>query len=124
MTDKQTSNPNTNNSSNPGMELSNPYYVHPSYHPGHVLVSEKLDGANYSPWSKSMFHALRAKNKIGFIDGSIKPPSEDEKPGDYALWAQCNNMILSRISNSVESHLSKGVVHAQFAYKIWEDFKH
>ncbi|XP_068319168.1 uncharacterized protein [Pyrus communis] len=106
------------------MELSNPYYVHPSDHPGHVLVSEKLNGTNYSSWSKSMLHALRAKNKIGFIDGSITPPSEDEKPGDYALWAQCNSMILSWISNSVESHLSKGVVHAQFAYKIWEDFKH
>ncbi|XP_070675510.1 uncharacterized protein [Malus domestica] len=124
MTDNQTSNPNKNNSSNPSIELSNPYYVHPSDHPGHVLVSEKLNGTNYSSWSKSMLHALRAKNKIGFIDGSIKPPSEDEKPGDYALWAQCNIMILSWISNSVESHLSKGVVHAQFAYKIWEDFKH
>ncbi|VVA31420.1 PREDICTED: LOW QUALITY PROTEIN [Prunus dulcis] len=89
MTDKQTSNPNTNNSSNPGMELSNPYYVHPSYHPGHVLVSEKLDGANYSSWSKSMLHALRAKNKIGFIDGSIKPPSEDEKPAIMSNNASC-----------------------------------
>ena len=71
-----------------------------------------------------MLHALRAKNKIGFIDGSIKPPSKKEKSGDYALWAQSNNMILSWISNSVESHLSKGVVHAQFAYKVWEEFKH
>ncbi|XP_068331494.1 uncharacterized protein [Pyrus communis] len=92
-------------------------------HPGHVLVSEKLNGTNYSSWSKSMLHALRAKNKIGFIDGSIKPPFEDEKLGDYALWARCNSMILSWISNSVKSHLSNGVVHAS-AYTIWEDFKH
>ena len=88
------------------------------------LFLKKLNGTSYSSWSKFILHALRAKNKIGFIDGSIKPPPEDEKPGDYALWAHCNSMILSWLSNSVESHLSNRVVHAESAYTIWEDFKH
>lgn len=30
------------------MDPSNPWHVHHSYHPGHILVPTKLNGANYS----------------------------------------------------------------------------
>ncbi|KAK3004114.1 hypothetical protein RJ639_018582 [Escallonia herrerae] len=43
-------------------------------HPGHLLVPIKLNRTNYPSWSKSMIHALTAKNKIGFINGSIEQP--------------------------------------------------
>ncbi|KAL5760838.1 hypothetical protein ACOSQ2_019676 [Xanthoceras sorbifolium] len=62
-----------------------------------------------------MILALTAKNKIGFIDGSIEPPSETEHPTEYALWNQCNSMILSWLTHSVEPDLAKGVVHAKTA---------
>ena len=70
-----------------------------------------------------MIHALTAKNKIGFIDRSIEPPSETEHPTEYALWNQCNIMILSWFTHSVELDLAKGVVHAKTARQVWEDFK-
>ncbi|KAK2967943.1 hypothetical protein RJ640_029935 [Escallonia rubra] len=92
-------------------------------HPGHLLVPIKLNGANYSSWSKSMIHALTAKNKIGFINGSIEQPSEKDQPTEYALWNQCNSMILSWLTHSVEPDLAKGVIHAKTAYQVWEDFK-
>ncbi|KAL6329870.1 hypothetical protein AAG906_039781 [Vitis piasezkii] len=60
-----------------------------------MLVPTKLNGVNYPSWTKSMIHALTAKNKIGFVNGSIQPPSEIGQPTNYALWNQCNNMILS-----------------------------
>lgn len=104
---------NTNNSS--GMDPSNPYFVHHSNHPGHMLVSTKLNGVNYPSWSKSMIHALIAKNKIGFVNGSIEPPSETEQPIEYAIWNQCNNMILSWLTYSMKPDLAKGVVHAKIA---------
>ncbi|KAK3031073.1 hypothetical protein RJ639_035104 [Escallonia herrerae] len=92
-------------------------------HPGHLLVPIKLNGTNYPSWSKSMIHALTAKNKIGFINGSIEQPSEKDQPTEYALWNQCNNMILSWLTHSVEPDLAKGVIHAKTAYQVWEDFK-
>ena len=70
-----------------------------------------------------MIHALTAKNKIGYIDGSIEPPSEIEHPTEYALWNPCNNMILSWFTHSVEPDLAKGVVHAKMAHQVWEDLK-
>ncbi|KAG5003445.1 hypothetical protein JHK84_027712 [Glycine max] len=82
------------------MDPSNPYFFHPSDHPGHML-------------SKLMIHALIAKNKIGFIDGSIQSPPKKDKPSEFALWNQCKIMILSWLTHSVEPDLAKGVIHAK-----------
>ncbi|KAK3027168.1 hypothetical protein RJ639_042434 [Escallonia herrerae] len=70
---------------NCGMDPSNPHFVHHSDHPGHLFIPIKLNGANYPSWSKSMIHAVTAKNKIGFINGSIEQLSEKDQPTEYAL---------------------------------------
>jgi len=70
-----------------------------------------------------MIHALTAKNKLSFIDGSIEPPSKIDQPTEYALWNQCNSMILSWLAHSVEPDLAKGVIHAKTAHQVWQDLK-
>ena len=70
-----------------------------------------------------MILALTAKNKIGFIKGIIKPSSEMKQPTKFALWKQCNSVILSSFTHSVEPDLAKGGIHAKIAYQVWEDFK-
>lgn len=57
------------------IEFSDPYIIHHSDHTGLVLVPKTLDGNNYGQWSRAMRMGLSAKNKIGFIDGTIKAPS-------------------------------------------------
>ncbi|XP_038699556.1 uncharacterized protein LOC119996836 [Tripterygium wilfordii] len=106
-------NSNTIANKNLSVDPTHPYYVHHSDHLGLMLVPTRLDGTNYPSWSKSMIHALTAKNKIGFINGTIKPPSATEQPTDYNLWNQCNSMILSWFALSVDPHLSKSVVCAK-----------
>ncbi|KAL3505038.1 hypothetical protein ACH5RR_034879 [Cinchona calisaya] len=105
------------------MNPSHPYYVHHSDQPGHMLVPIKLNGANYQSWSKAMIHALTAKNKLGFIDGSLQAPSQEEKPTEFALWNQCNSLILSWLTHSVETDMAEGVIHAKTAYQVWSDLK-
>lgn len=57
---------------------SNPLYLHHAENPRAILVSQPLMGAqNYSTWSRSMLMALTIKNKLGFLDGSILKPSQD-----------------------------------------------
>uniref|UniRef100_A0A0R0J6T7 Retrotransposon Copia-like N-terminal domain-containing protein n=1 Tax=Glycine max TaxID=3847 RepID=A0A0R0J6T7_SOYBN len=46
-------------------------YLHPSESPTIALVSPVLDPTNYNSWSRSMFTALSAKNKVEFVDGTI-----------------------------------------------------
>ncbi|KAL5743738.1 hypothetical protein ACOSQ2_026854 [Xanthoceras sorbifolium] len=74
------------------------FTLHHSDHPGLVLVSKILEGDNYGQWSYAMQIALSAKNKIGFINGTIQaPPQTDRK---FSMWQRCNHMVLSWILNS------------------------
>ncbi|KAH7560623.1 hypothetical protein JRO89_XS10G0056000 [Xanthoceras sorbifolium] len=50
-------------------------------------------------------------------------PCYAEHPTEYALWNQCNSMIISWLTHSVEPDLAKGVIHAKTARQVWEDFK-
>ena len=63
-------------------------------HPRLVLVAQPLTEENYNTWSRSVIVALNAKNKVGFIDGSIKEPKDSSHP-TYSSWKKCNNMVLS-----------------------------
>lgn len=46
-------------------------FFHHSNHPGDVLVSQLLTKDNYQTWNQAIVMALGAKNKLGFVDGSI-----------------------------------------------------
>lgn len=53
------------------IDVSSPYYLTSSDHPGLNFVGENLlhDG-NYSDWKNVMINALFAKNNMGFVDNS------------------------------------------------------
>ncbi|KAL6196985.1 hypothetical protein ACLB2K_032598 [Fragaria x ananassa] len=76
-------------------EVSSPYFIHHSDHLGLVLVSKPLNGDNFSGWKKAMIRALNSKNKLGFVNGSIKAPSEEADPNGYVIWSRCNDMVHS-----------------------------
>ncbi|RVW94425.1 hypothetical protein CK203_035742 [Vitis vinifera] len=64
-------------------DLSNPYFTHHSDHP-----------------------ALNSKNKLGFVNGSIKAPSEEIDPEGYATWSRCNDMVHSWIVNTLNPEIA------------------
>lgn len=105
------------------VDTSSPCFIHSSYHPSLVLVSKRLNGDNYAMWYRSMLIAPIAKNKIGFVDGTIEPPSSTEKPADYALWVRCDKIVLSWLLNSVDPDLADGVVYARTSHEVWEDLR-
>ena len=102
-------------------DLSNPYFTHHSDHPGLVLISKPLNGDNYSAWRKVMTLALNAKNKLGFVNGTIKAPSEETHPDDYANWSRCNDMVHSWIVNTLNPEISNSVIYYTTAHEVWED---
>ncbi|KAF8404090.1 hypothetical protein HHK36_008970 [Tetracentron sinense] len=101
----------------PGQAL----YLHHSDNPGTILVSQPLNGDNYATWSRSMSMALSAKNKTGFIDGSMPKPNASSTK--YSLWVRCNNMVSSWLLNSINPDLAHSVLYIDSAYEIWTDLK-
>ncbi|MCI31365.1 hypothetical protein A2U01_0052577, partial [Trifolium medium] len=84
----------------PASDPSSPYYVHSNDRPFSVKVTPVLTGSNYHSWARSMRHALGAKLKFEFLDGSI-PVSVDAFDPSYRAWNRYNMLIHSWIMNSV-----------------------
>ena len=104
-------------------ETANPLFLHHSDHPGLLLVSKKLNGDNYNSWCRAMKISLSAKNKTGFITGTITEPSASKKPDEHALWQRCNDMVLSWILNSLEPDLADSVLSCATPHAVWEDLR-
>ena len=99
-----------------------PYFLHHSDSPGMILVSQLLNGDNYSSWSRSMSIALSVKNKLGFVDGTIVKPSGT----DLLLlnsWVRNNNIVISWILNSVSKEISASTLFSDSAVEIWNDLR-
>ncbi|XP_059429128.1 uncharacterized protein LOC132162935 [Corylus avellana] len=63
----------------PSQDANHHLYLHHSDHPGVVLASQSLNGENDQTWSRAITMALSAKNKLGFIDGTISPLAASSK---------------------------------------------
>lgn len=68
-----------------------------------------------------MTMALIGKNKIGFVDGSIIPPSPQDP--QYRLWLRNNNIVASRLLNSVSKEITASVVCSSLTSEIWKELQ-
>lgn len=115
---------NSNVSSGPSSHASNdnynnPFYLHPSDNLGNVLVSSLLNGDNYHTWSRAMQMALTAKNKLWFVDGSVKQP--DTSSPNHGSWSHCTMMVLSWLFNAISKDLRDSIIYSNIAAALWTD---
>lgn len=103
-------------------DSGNPYYLHHSDNSGTSLVTLTLIGDNYSSWNRAMTIALSAKNKLGFVDGSIVEP-EGNDSNLLNSWKRNNNIVISWILNSVSKDIAASVLYFNLASEIWSDLK-
>ncbi|XP_070020043.1 uncharacterized protein [Nicotiana sylvestris] len=99
-----------------------PLYLQPSDAPGNVIIFVHLTGSkNYSVWSRAMKIALRAKRKLGFIDGTC---TKDQFTADLGEdWERVNATVLTWIMNNVSTELVNGIVYASNAHEVWTDLQ-
>nr|CAD1822688.1 unnamed protein product [Ananas comosus var. bracteatus] len=103
------------------VEISPSYKLSSSDNPGTPLVSYSLTGSNYSTWARAMKNALQAKNKLGFVDGTLKKP--DTSAPEASHWTICNSMVIAWIFNSLDKSLQGSVAYAEDAKAMWDDLK-
>ncbi|CAL8075027.1 unnamed protein product [Prunus armeniaca] len=105
------------------VEPSSPYYINNSDHPGLVIVPKPLNGDNYATWRRFMTVSLNAKNKLGFVDGTLKKPSSESNLDEHVVWMRCNDMVFSWIVNTLDPEISDSVIYCTTACEIWEDLR-
>ncbi|XP_042958069.1 uncharacterized protein LOC122293593 [Carya illinoinensis] len=105
----------------PSSNAASPFFLHPSDNPGVVLVTQLLFGDNYHTWCRSMTMAISAKNKLGFVDGTITKPASTASL--FSSWLHCNNMVISWLLNSISPEIAASVLYVTTAFEIWTDLK-
>ncbi|KAK9669742.1 hypothetical protein RND81_13G151400 [Saponaria officinalis] len=85
------------------------------------LVSHIFEGSGYGNWKRSMFIALSAKNKLGFIDGTqVQPPTDS---ATSKQWQRCNDMVFSWLINALSSEIADSVLYCQSAHDVWVELE-
>ncbi|XP_013639287.1 PREDICTED: uncharacterized protein LOC106344458 [Brassica oleracea var. oleracea] len=96
-----------------------PFFLHSADHPGLSIVAHTLDGTNYNSWSIAMRISSDAKNKLGFVDGSLIRPASDDQI--YKIWSRCNSMVKSWLLNVVNKEIYDSILYYEDAAEMWED---
>ena len=72
----------------------NPFRIENGDNPAAALVSELLTTDNYVSWSRAISRALRAKNKLAFVTGTLSKPTDISDPL-FEVWERCNDLVVS-----------------------------
>ncbi|KAJ9561856.1 LOW QUALITY PROTEIN: hypothetical protein OSB04_007016 [Centaurea solstitialis] len=86
-----------------GPDVNSPLYIHASDYPKQMHVNDVLTDNNYADWSQEMMNFLFAKNKVGFIDGTIKKPEKTAM--DYMAWMRCDAMVKGWLTTAMEKDI-------------------
>lgn len=102
------------------IDITSPYFLTYDDHPWQNFVGENLfHDDNYSDWQNEMTNALFAKNKIGFVDGTIPMPTENS--ADLINWKRCNAMVRGWLISSMEKETKSNVKYVVTPHDIWRD---
>lgn len=66
---------------------------------------------------------LNFKNKLSFVNGTIKAPSKEIDPNGYEIQSCYNEMVHSWIINTLSLEISNSVIYYVTAYKVQEDLR-
>lgn len=100
---------------------SSVFYIHPSDADTNQLVSVKFSGTGYANWKRSMMLSLSAKNKLGFVNGTIVVP--ESTAVEYPAWERCNDLVTSWILYNLDENIARSVLFLKTARLIWKDLE-
>ncbi|XP_074363338.1 uncharacterized protein LOC141703800 [Apium graveolens] len=116
----ETENQNTNtNLQNAAINYNDPYFLSSGDNPRQQLGNLLLNGDNFINWSRGVKLALGAKNKLGFIDGTLSMP--DSTSSDFNKWTRNDYMVMSWLTFSMEQVISDSFIFASTARDVWLD---
>ncbi|XP_010431064.1 PREDICTED: uncharacterized protein LOC104715347 [Camelina sativa] len=96
------------------------YTLNASDNPGALISSVVLNEHNYSEWATELMNSLQAKQKLGFIDGTIPKPTTEP---DLSSWKAANSMIIGWIRTSIDPAIRSTVSFVSDAKDLWASLK-
>ena len=101
--------------------VTSPYALSTKDDPENVITKVVFTGRNYDEWERKIRTGLRAKKKLGFVDGTIKPPQEGSDEEED--WMTVNAMVTSWIFNTIDPKIRSSITHREIARDLWDGIK-
>ena len=92
--------------------------VVPPLDPNLKITTISFNGQNYLKWSQAVELYLKARGKMGHLDGRVTAPSTTD-PG-YDRWEIENSVIMSWLINSMVPELGESFYRMKTAKAIWD----
>ncbi|XP_021811957.1 uncharacterized protein LOC110758528 [Prunus avium] len=82
------------------------------------ITPDKLDGSNYSSWSRSVKLYILGRGKWGYITGTKATPTEADVL--YSTWEEENAMVQCWLLNSMTRNLRAIFLSLSTAKEVWD----
>jgi len=120
-TSSSSSGNNDSHNKNSGLNLDDPVCLHANDISTLSIINFKLMGtSNYQLWATATERSLIIRNKLGFVSGTLKRPTDEEKG---RKWDRANAVVVSWLLSSVSDSLSSAHVLAKTATELWDELK-
>ncbi|XP_023756901.1 uncharacterized protein LOC111905437 [Lactuca sativa] len=102
------------------INFDDPLYIHPSDNAVTSIITTKLTGnENFRLWRSSISRALKARNRLGFVDGTFKRSKVDDSK--QAKWDRANAVFCSWLLSSISDSIYQSQAYSKVAEEIWEN---
>ncbi|KAK9743216.1 hypothetical protein RND81_03G225200 [Saponaria officinalis] len=98
-----------------------PLHINPSDLTATKLVSHTFDGNGFGAWKRGMLIALSAKNKLGFVDGTITKPASTAST--LKAWQRNNDMVFSWMLNALSDDIANSILYSASAKEAWDELE-
>lgn len=95
-------------------------YIHPFDNSMTAIVTIKLNGTkNFRIWCSSMIRSLKDRNKLGFVNGTIKNDTTDLIKS--FKWERVNFIVCSWILCSLSEFIYSSHAYSESAKDVWNE---
>jgi len=90
-----------------------------------MITAVIFDGQHCDLWERVLRTALKAKNKLRFIDGTLERPNEqeDEEFTECHAWDMVNSMLCSWMLNIIDPKQRMSIAYSDTTKTMWDDLK-
>lgn len=99
------------------LESNSPFFLGPQDRPGDFITPTRLSHDNYADWASNIQHALVARRKFGFLDGTITAPIP---PCTESYWNTINAILVSWITNNITPEVRSTLSKFREPKRLWD----